>query len=138
MEELITRIVEKVGIDAATAERVVGIILGMFKDNASSEQLSGLLGAMPGAEDLIAKASDAGDSAGAAAGGIGGMLSGAMSAMGGGNPLMDTLGKLQGEGLSMDQARSAGSELVAFARESAGDDVVNSALEAIPGLKDML
>ena len=144
MEDLISRLVTSLGVDTGTAERIVGIVLGLFQSQGDNEQVSALMGALPGAEDLMAKVGEAGDAAGEAAsgatGGLGGLISGAASMLGGGggNPLMDTLGKLQAEGLSVDQARTAGSEIISFARENAGDEVVDGVLGSIPGLKDML
>jgi len=140
MDELISRLVENVGLDAATAERVVGIILNMFQSNASGDSLSELMAAFPGAEGLMSQVSDGGAGASeSAGGGLGGLISGALGAMGGDSGgLMETVGKLQAEGLSMDQAKSAGSEILGFAREKAGDDAVNNVLESIPALKNLL
>jgi len=141
VEELITRIANNVGLPAETAERVVAIVLDFFKNNASQDNVSGMIAALPGAEDLLANvdlSGSAGGTDGAASGGLGGMLGSAMGALTGGNPLMDTLSKLQGEGLSMDQAKSAGSEIVAFAKDKAGAEAVDKVLGEIPGLSSIL
>lgn len=149
MEELISRIVEKVGIAPDVAERVVGIILGLFQSEAGEGPLKNLVAAMPEAGALIERAQQAVEAPQAAAGGIGGLLGGgggglggllggALGAMAGGNPLTEALGKLNAEGLSIDQAKAAGSEVVSFARERAGDDVVDQLLAAVPGLRSVL
>ena len=138
MEELITRIATSVGVSPQVAERVVAIVLNMFRENASAESVSAIMGALPGAETLLESAGGATSNEGDGGGGMGSMLSGAMGALAGGNPLMDTLSKLQGEGLSMDQAKTAGTEIVAFAKEKAGDEAVDNLLGEIPGLSSIL
>lgn len=133
MQELINRIVERLGVDTGSAENVVGIVLGFLKSEVPTEKIEPLLNALPGAEDLIAKIGDVSSSA-SEGGGILGTLGGLM----GGNGIMDVLSKLQAEGLSMDQARTLGQEIFNFAQENAGEDVINDVKDAIPGLNQLL
>lgn len=141
MEELIKNIVTKVGIDEATANSAVGIILNMFAQAAPADKMSQLTNAIPGAQDLMAAAPSSDEAAAPAAaggllGGLGGMVAGALG--GGDNPMMAALAQLQGQGLSMDQAKQVGTEVAGFAREKAGDDVVNDLAASIPGLSALL
>jgi hypothetical protein len=53
MDELIQRLVANVGIDRATAEKAVGIILGFLKKEGPPERVQPLLESLPGAEALI-------------------------------------------------------------------------------------
>jgi hypothetical protein len=51
-----------------------------------------------------------------------------------GSGAMAVLGELQGLGLGMGQIQGVTKETVDFARERAGDDVVNDIVASIPGL----
>ncbi|MGI9387854.1 MAG: DUF2267 domain-containing protein [Methyloligellaceae bacterium] len=132
MQDLINTIVSKLGIDGALAEKAIGIVLSMLKSEGPSDKVGELLSKLPGAEDLIDKASDSGEGAG---GGLGGLVA---SALGGGNPLMDTLSKLQSAGLDIDQAQKIGLEVLGFAKENAGEDLVKEVADSIPGLSQFI
>ena len=75
MDGLIARITQRTGLDADTAEKAVGIILGFLKKEGPPEEVEQMLRVMPQAEEMIAK--------GEAAAGGGGMM-GAMGGMMGG------------------------------------------------------
>jgi hypothetical protein len=122
MDELIARLTAAAGIDAETAQKAVGIIMGFLQKEAPPEAMQALLEKSPGAEELIAKASEGG----------GGGLMGMIGGMGGG--IMALGGQLMGAGLSMDQMRTVGRELFAFGREKAGEDVMGQIAGAIPGI----
>ncbi|MEM6382571.1 MAG: DUF2267 domain-containing protein [Pseudomonadota bacterium] len=142
MDELIARIVNAVGIDEGLAQTAVGVILGFINKEGPSDAVGQLMGAIPGAQELLSGAADAGaDSAGGlggalgglmGGGGIGGALGGLMGGEGGG--LMAAAGELMGAGLDMDQIQGVASEVVGFAREKAGDDVVGQIVANIPGM----
>ncbi len=55
MEELIARITSKVGIDAATAEKAVGMILAFLQKEGPEAEVQKLLAAFPGAEEAISQ-----------------------------------------------------------------------------------
>lgn len=116
MEELIGRLVASVGVDKATAEKAVGIMLDFLKKEGPPDTVQTLLAKLPGAEALIA----------AHAGEAGGMFS-----MGG---IMGVGTKLMGIGLSMGQVQGVAKEVIAFAREKAGEDTIGEIVGAIPGL----
>lgn len=118
MQELIDRVAAAAGIDAATAEQAVGMILAFLRKEGPTERVDSLLGAMPGAAELAA----------AHEGGGGGL----MGMFGGG--LMGLAGKLSGLGLGMGEMQSVGRELFDVAREKAGEDVVGEIAGSIPGL----
>src|SRR5215510_13070857 len=56
MNELIGRLVANVGIDQATAEKAVGIILQFLVKEGPAEKVQTLLAELPGAETLIQSA----------------------------------------------------------------------------------
>lgn len=126
MEELIGRIVSNVGIDEGLAQTAVGMILGFLQNEGPADKVGALMGALPGAEDLIASAG--GESSG---GGIMGAVGGLM---GGGGGAMALMGQLTGAGLGMGDVQGVASEVVGFAKEKAGDDAVTEVISAIPGL----
>ncbi len=55
MNELIERIVAKVGIDAATAEKAVGIIVRFLQREGPPDKVRELLSRMPGGEAYAAE-----------------------------------------------------------------------------------
>ncbi|MCH9809228.1 MAG: DUF2267 domain-containing protein [Alphaproteobacteria bacterium] len=119
MQELISRVVQNVGIDEATAKPAIGIVMQALKSVLPEGLASSLMAAMPGAESLMGEAQEAGG------GGLGGMLGGAMSSLGGGSAgaAMQALSQLQGLGLGTDQAKSVTQQVVGFAKEQAPPDV---------------
>ena len=128
MEELIGRIVSNVGIDENLAKTSVGMILGFLQNEGPADKVGEIMGAMPGAGDLIASAG--GESGG---GGIMGAVGGLMGG-GGGGGAMALMGQLTGAGLGMGEVQGVATEVVGFAKEKAGDDAVTEVISAIPGL----
>ena len=130
IEELITRIVDSVGIDRATAEKAVGTIISFLEREAPREHVDAMMEAMPGAQDLANKEAGKGSF-------IGSMVSGMGSVMGGGGVM--ALGtQLMGQGLSMGQIQGVSKQIFAFAKEKAGEDTVGAVVGAIPGLSQFV
>jgi len=123
MDELIDRLVASVGVDRASAEKSVGIILDFLSKEGPSEHVKTLIDRLPGAEAAIA-AARAGESEGGFFGGMGGV-------MGVGSRMMAA-------GLSMGQIQGVTRETIAFARQKAGEDVVGEIVGAIPGLSQFV
>jgi hypothetical protein len=122
MDELIARLVANVGIDKATAEKSVGIILDFLVKEGPPDKVQPIVDKLPGAQTLIEsqQASDTG---------------GGMFAMGG---LMGAGTKLMGAGLSMGQVQAVTKEVIAYAREKAGEDEIGEIVGAIPGLSQFV
>lgn len=119
MEELIARLTADVGIDRAAAEKAVGIIFDFLAKEGPADKVQPLLAKLPGAEAMMQKAaSEGGDGLMAGAGG---------GVMGAGMRMMSA-------GLSMGQVQSVTREVIAYAREKAGEDAVGEIVAAIPGL----
>ncbi|MBV6658430.1 MAG: DUF2267 domain-containing protein [Devosiaceae bacterium] len=146
MDELIGRIVSAVGIDEGTAQTAIGVILGFLNKEGPSDAVGQLMGALPGAEDLMAQVAG-----GAEADGGGGGLMGALGGLAGGGGLAGAVGGLMGgssgglmgaaselmsAGLDMGQIQGVTQEVVGFAREKAGDDVVQQIVAQIPGMDE--
>lgn len=147
MEELIGRITAAVGIDESTAQTAIGVILGFLNKEGPSDAVSELLAAIPGAQDMLAGLGDAEtDTGGGLGGALGGLLGGSGGGLGGlagavgglmggsGGGLMAAASELMGAGLDMDQIQGTTQEIVGFAREKAGDEVVSQIMAQIPGM----
>ncbi len=116
MEELIARITSKVGIDAGTAEKAVGMILAFLQKEGPATEVQKLLAAFPGAEEAISQVKG------------GGFLSGLMGGV------MGLGSQLMGAGLGMGEISGVAKETIRFAKEKAGDEPVDAVIGAIPGL----
>jgi len=118
MEELVSRIVANVGIEAPVAERAVGIILDFLATEGPPDKVQMMIARLPGGANAIEEAR---------AGAGGGMF----GAMGG---IMGVGSRLMAAGLSMGEIQSVSRELISYAREKAGDEDVDGIVAAIPGL----
>src|SRR5712692_8791844 len=106
MDELVDRLVAKVGIDRAVAEKSVGIILAFLLSEGPADKVQTLMDRLPGAEAAAKAAANS-------SGGIGGLMGG----------IMGVGTKLMSAGLGMGQMQNVTREIIAFAREKAGEDV---------------
>jgi hypothetical protein len=113
MDELIGRLVDRVGVDRAAAECSVGIILQFLLKEGPTENVQALLNQLPGADAVLQAAPP--DSSG-----MGGV-------MGAGTRMMAV-------GLSIGQIQAVTREFIIFAREKAGEEAVGEVVGAIPGL----
>ncbi len=115
MDDLVSRVVAQTGLPPDKAERAIGIMLNLVRNQGEKAKVAELFAKLPGAEDLATR--HGGD--GAKGGGLLGMLGGGLM----GGPLA-AVTKLTAAGLSMDQIKVMGSETLAFAREKAGPQLV--------------
>ena len=118
MEELIQRIVAKVGVDESVAKSAVSVIMSFLHKEGPSDKVEQLAGQI-GGDDLLGQAGGDTDSM------PGGMM---------GAGAMAVLGELQGLGLDMDEIQGVTQETISFAKEKSGEDLVNEIVSAIPGL----
>ncbi|MDX0904381.1 hypothetical protein GOL75_16105 [Sinorhizobium medicae] len=130
MSELVTRVAENVGIEAATAEKAVGMILGFLQREAAEGPVAQMIEAIPGAPELVARYNGEGSDGGV-------LLGGLMSAIGGGGVM--ALGQqLMSQGLGMGEITALAKETIAFAKEKAGEDVVDEVVASVPGLSQFV
>ncbi|MFC0806741.1 hypothetical protein ACFHWW_14860 [Ensifer sp. P24N7] len=130
MSELVTRVAENVGIETATAEKAVGMILGFLQREAAEGPVAQMIEAIPGAPELVAQYNGEGS-------GGGGLLGGLMSAIGGGGVM--ALGQqLMSQGLGMGEITALAKETIAFAKEKAGEEVVDEVVASVPGLSQFV
>ncbi|MHB0952861.1 MAG: hypothetical protein ACYC10_13170 [Allorhizobium sp.] len=127
MNELVTRIADKVGIEPDVAEKSVGMMLGFLQREAADGPVAKMIEAVPGAMDLVAKYNGEGE----------GILGGLMSAIGGGG-IMGLGQQLMAQGLGMGEITALAKETIAAAREYAGDEVVDNVVSSVPGLSQFV
>jgi len=123
MDELIARLVAKIGVDRNAAEKAVGVIFEFLRKEGPPDKVKVLMDRLPGAEAFM-QAQEGVDASG-----------GGGFAMGG---LMGAGTKMMAAGLSMGQVQGVTKEVIAFAREKAGDDVIGEVVGAIPGLSQFI
>ena len=128
MEELIARVSGAAGIEAALAQKSVGIILDFLRKEGPVAPVAQLMAALPGAEAA----------ADAEAGRSGGMMGAAGGMMGSSGGLMALAGKLSSAGLGMGEMSAVGKELFAAAREKVGEDAIGEIAGAVPGLHQFM
>ncbi len=127
MEELVARITKQTGLDPATAERAVVLILTYLQKEGPPEEVGKLFAAIPGADHATAQSGDGGPGAGS--GGFMGLLGGGIMALG---------QNLMSAGVPMNQMQPLGRELFAYGREKAGEDVMGAIVGSIPGASQFL
>jgi hypothetical protein len=121
MDELIARLVANVGIDKGAAEKSIGIILEFLRKDGPPDKVQALIDRLPGAEQLLQQQESLGGAS--------------MFAMGG---IMGAGTKMMGAGLSMGQVQGVTREIIAYAREKVGEDLVGEIVGSIPGLSQFV
>lgn len=129
MKELIERVVVASGVGEDQATEAVVIILKFLNKDGPQEQMLQIFEALPGARELVAERE---------AKGGGGLFGGLGSLMGGSMGAIAALNELTSAGLDMGEVQSVAKELVAYAKEKAGDDVVDEVISQIPGLSQVI
>ena len=127
MNDLVNRVAENVGIEPATAEKAIGMMLGFLQREAAEGPVAQMIEAIPGASELVAKYNGEGS---------GGLLGGLLSKMGGG--VMALGQQLMSQGLGMGEITGLAKETIAVAREHAGSDVVDEVVGSVPGLSQFV
>ena len=117
MEDLINRIVAHVGLDAATARKSVGMMLGFLQQDGQSEKATALINALPGAAEAVAEA---------------GYKQGFMpGVMGLGSQLMAI-------GLGMGEITGVAKETIRYGREKVGSEQIDELVASVPGLSQFV
>ena len=124
MEELIGRLAAKAGIDAAVAEKTIGLILGFLRNEGPADKVQALIDTIPGAEAAI--------SASTKGGGLAGLMGGGLMALG--TRLMALGTRLMALGLGMSDIQKIARELFGFGRDKIGADQMGEIIAGTPGL----
>ncbi len=131
MNELVTRVADNVGIDPATAEKAIGMMLGFLQREAADGPVARMIESIPGASDLVAKFNGEGS-------GGGGLLGGLLSAVGAGGGVMALGQQLMSQGLGMGEITALAKETIGYAKEKAGEETVDEVVASVPGLSQFV
>jgi hypothetical protein len=113
MDELLDRLVGKVGVDRGAAEKAIGIILAFLIEEGPADKVQALIKKLPGADAAMQAAGDEGF-------GMGG--------------IMGVGSKLMAAGLGIGQIQSATHEFIDFAGEKLGKKTVGEIVSSVPGI----
>ena len=139
MDELIQQLVDKLGIDAATASSASGKAMAMVKEHAGDDLFSKISGAVPGAGEAAdaAAAEPAEESGGGGLlGSIKTMASGMLGGSAGG--AVGLASALGSSGLKADQIGGFASTVINFLKEKLGEGTVDQILAKVPMLKSLV
>jgi len=130
MQELISRVVQSVGIDESMAKPAIGVVLNMLKSVLPEGTATQILSSLGGADSLMSEATQAGK------GGLGGMIGGALSSVTGGSAgaVTEAMSKMQSLGLNSDQAKGVAQQVIGFAKEQAPSDATAELDKKFSGL----
>ena len=135
MDNLIARVATAANLSPDVARKTVALIGDFIQREASEDAVRDLFAKAPELPAIIASAASTGGEG--MGGGLKGLMGIAAGVMGGGG-LMALGGQLMGLGLGMDQMRTAGKEVFAYAREVAGDQTVGEIAASIPGISQFI
>jgi hypothetical protein len=132
IEQLVSQVAAKLGIDESTAQQAVGSILGLLQKQGDDSAVAALFDQIPGAASLAGQFQNAGSSSGGLMGMVGGLMGGRTA------NAMEAMNALKQSGLSMDQAKEMAPVMTDFMKENASEELLHNAVQSVPGLKDLL
>ena len=135
MENLIARVASAADLSPEVARKAVALIGDFIQREAPEEAVKALFEKASAFPSIIASSTQTGGEG--MGGGLKGLMGVAGGAMGGGG-LMALGSELLALGLDMEQIQTIGKEVFAYARETAGDQVVGEISAAIPGLSQFI
>ena len=121
MTALVAQIAAATGLDTATAEKAIGLMLGFLEREGDDVATHKMIAAVPGARELVSQWGHEGN---------GGLL----GSLFGGNGIMGLGQQLMGLGLGMGEITALARQTIAVAREYAGDELVDQVVASVPGL----
>ena len=125
MQDLIARLQQKVGLSEEAARQAVMVVVEFIANEAPDEDMDALEAAIPGVKALAATLpQDVTVPAGTRH--FGGMAR-----------LMMVADRMMAAGMTMPQVLDATREIVAYARERAGAELVERIVVAVPGLRQV-
>jgi hypothetical protein len=135
MDNLIARVATAADLSPDVARNAVALIGDFIQREAPEEAVKELFEKAPAFPSIIASSTQTGgEGMGVGLKGLMGVSSGAM----GGGGLMALGSELLSLGLGMEQIQTLGKEVFAYARETAGDQVVGEISASIPGLSQFI
>jgi len=129
MDELIARITARTGIDEALARKAIEVIVNFLNRDGPSELVGEFVAKFPGAQALLAAHGEGGKT---------GFLGGKLGNLIGGMGALAAFNELTAAGLDMSQIQTVTHEVIAFAKEHVGDELVDRIVAEIPGLNQIV
>lgn len=120
MTDLAAQIAASTGLDPATAEKAIGMMLAFLEREGDDEATGKMIDAIPGARELISEWGGEGN---------GGFLSGLM-----GGGIMGLGQQLMGLGLGMGEITTLARQTIEIAKQHAGVELVDRVVASVPGL----
>ena len=133
MNEFLSLVTDKVGLDADTAKSATGALMGALKEKLPSGDFSELTEKIPDLAGLVSGGEDS--SGGGLLGGLAGSVS---SLMGGDSGATGLLGKLLGSGLDAGKVGSFVQTFVGFVKEKGGESLLEKLQGGLPDLAKLL
>jgi len=133
MDELIKQLTTQLGINPASANQAVGMVLALLKSEGGTDLFEKLSASIPGAE-ASANAAPAPNeiSEGGLLGSVMGMLGGA------GGKGLSLVAALKALGIDQQQLAPFATIVINFIKQKAGSDVVDQLLAKLPILKSLI
>jgi hypothetical protein len=129
LQSAIDEIATTAGINTAAAERAVGIILSVIRQEVDPSVATQIFAKLPGAAEL-ATANQVTASSGGFLSTIAGSVLGAKAGV-----VAAGLSQLESSGLTLSQIELAGEELLAYVKANAGASLASKIAGAVPGLR---
>ncbi len=126
MDELISRLTGRLGIDSQTAQKLVVIIIQFLGREAPPSAMAPLVAAHPWLAEILA-ATPPLEAPPASERHFGGMAR-----------LMEVADRMMAFGLTMGQVQEAVRETVGYARESVGAEPIDALVRTVPGLRQVV
>jgi len=136
MQALITQIASQMGIDEALAQKAVSIVLSLVQSQGDDGLVAQLFDKMPGASELASAGTSALGNSSSAGSGLMGMVGGLLG--GNAGDIMSAISQLQSDGLETGQIKQVGSQVLDYAKQQGGEDLVAQITDSIPGLSKFL
>lgn len=119
MTAIVAQIAAETGLDTATAEKAIGMMLAFLEREGDDAATHKMIAALPGASELVSQWGKEG----------GGFLVGLFS-----GGIMGLGQQLMGLGLGMGEITALARQTIAVAKQHAGEEVVDEVVASIPGL----
>jgi hypothetical protein len=130
MADIVSELANKSGVSADLAKKGIGAVLAFLKEKIPAESFSKVVNTIPGADSLMAAASEGGQEA---SGGIMGAVSGiAGKLFGSAGGATELVSKLTQSGFSADQLQRFIPRVIDFLKSKLPGDVMNKITALIP------
>ena len=115
MDDLINRVVEKADVSEEVAKSAIAVILNFLSNDGPEDKVNKLIESLPGSSELMKTSPDSGESG-----------------------LMGTFNELIAAGLEMGNVQTVSKEIISFAKEKAGEELVDEIVDGISGLSQFV